>query len=139
MDDRLQQNLELLARRFPSILAELESSGIDAATLPAAPAWLESCYGPEAKRTDLIRRWVASATGDPFRVLVTTGIGDLTHLRELLARIHPTSSVVVLECDLKQLTMALIHTELHDTLGDRRLVLLTRIPTAMGSPAWANF
>jgi hypothetical protein len=125
VSDRLHANIKGLAARFPSMVQELEGSGLDAGLLPDLETWLCGCYGPEAGRASLLARWVSLAPTDPFRIVVTTGIGDGSHVNALLNAIPASSTVVVLECNPTHLMLAMLHADLVPLLRNPRVVLLT--------------
>lgn len=136
----LPENRASLEKRFPELLARLESA-LDAPAdgTGASPAWpgghfaleresapgetvLEFPYGRRDAHA-LVQRW-AARYGDCERfVYAVTGLGDASHVRALLERFGDHSYVFVAEPDVRLAAELLARCDLSDLLQDRRFHL----------------
>jgi len=121
----LNTNLQALDSRFPEITGELRSHLVSHADPNSLGAGDFSVVYGQLDPEGLLDRWVARCEARPFSLMVTTGIGNASHIRALLAHLPMTSRVAVLEHDIDSLFVALKSFCLDDLLLNPRLVLLT--------------
>ena len=121
MNPELSQNLQALAKRFPSVIEELKAYAAEPASTAEFEAFLHRVYANPAD----IDAWAGQVRETPHRVWVTGGLGDGSHLRKLLLELPSSSRICVLEAETGLLLQLLQRQDVRDLLSHPRFILLT--------------
>jgi len=124
MTPELNHNLRAIANRFPEVFEELKSAAHVRPSGESIEQFLARIYG-STQQDRLITRWISCAPANSFHVVVTTGIGNGSHLRALLQHMPASSRLCVIEAETTRLIEVLSQFDLQDLLLNARFILLT--------------
>ncbi len=124
MTPELTNNLQAIAARFPEVFEELKGQVYTQPSVEAVAHFLDTVYGRQ-DRDKVFKRWIRLCPQASFHVVVTTGLGDGSHLTQLLDHLPTSTRLCVIEADTSMLLGVLQNKDIASLLNDPRLILLT--------------